>query len=245
MCSLGGKVSELPRPGLAGICPHCGHDVAFINPTYHYSGEQEPREIKIEICYNENGKTYQLIGSKCPNPKCKKLILIRQRLNTAISPHDWEDDLMLWPIGIHRTIPQGFPSEIERDFKEACGTLYVSKRASAALSRRCLQNLLREKEKVHKNTLYEEIEDVLNANTLASPLQDTLHMIRNLGAVGTHPLKDSTTGKILDIEEGEAELMIDALTDLLDYYARIEKYKTTATTAQEKVNKQKKPPKKK
>jgi len=233
-------MSELPEPGVSGVCPYCGHKVVFVHPTLYEGGDEH--EKRLTHFYTGPNGCYKLIGSKCPNKECKQFILIRQRLGFEPEQY-WVDDILLWPRGVTRTIPKGFSPEIERDFKEACGTLYVSKRASAALSRRCLQSLLREKEGVHKNTLYEEIEDVLNANTLASPLQDTLHMIRNLGNIAAHPLKDKVTGKIFDVKEGEAELMIDALTDLLDYYARIEKYKATATTAQEKVNKQKRPPK--
>ena len=51
---------------------------------------------------------------------------------------------MVRPRGISRTaVPPEVPKEIAEDYKEACLVLTDSPKASAALSRRCLQLLLR------------------------------------------------------------------------------------------------------
>jgi len=52
--------------------------------------------------------------------------------------------LLVWPKGVSRApVPPEVPPDIVEDYKEACLVLADSPKASAALSRRCLQNLLR------------------------------------------------------------------------------------------------------
>jgi len=50
----------------------------------------------------------------------------------------------VYPIGANRgPVPSEVPPEIPPDYVEACNVLPISPKASAALSRRCLQNMLR------------------------------------------------------------------------------------------------------
>jgi len=156
-----------------------------------------------------------------------------------------EEDLLLLPFGINRPIPKSVPQAIARDFKEACGTLCISKRASATLSRRCLQHLLRKEEKAHESNLKQEIEKVMDSSALPPLLQKSLHLIRNLGIIAAHPLEDSETDEIIEIEEGEVELVIDILGQLIDYYYEtIPQLEETAKKAEARVGGQKRPPKK-
>jgi hypothetical protein len=49
----------------------------------------------------------------------------------------------IWPIGANRgPVPSEVPGPIAQDYIEACNVLPISAKASAALSRRCLQNML-------------------------------------------------------------------------------------------------------
>src|SRR5262249_15004569 len=49
----------------------------------------------------------------------------------------------VYPIGAARgPVSTEVPSEIAKDYIEACNVLPISTKASAALSRRCLQNML-------------------------------------------------------------------------------------------------------
>ena len=93
-----------------------------------------------------------------------------------------------------------------------------SPKASAALGRRCLQHLLREKAGVKPNDLSKEIDEVLASKTLSSDLVDAIDAIRNIGNFAAHSLKSTNTGLVLDVEPGEAEWLLDVLDALFDFY---------------------------
>jgi hypothetical protein len=84
-----------------------------------------------------------------------------------------------------------------------------SEKASAALSRRCLQHLLREKAGIKPGNLANEIQQVLDSKQLPSHLADDLDAIRNIGNFATHPLKSTNTGEIVEVEPHEAEWLLN------------------------------------
>ena len=66
-------------------------------------------------------------------------------------------DQLIRPKAISRVpLPPEVPQEFAGDYKEACLVLADSPKASAALSRRCLQNLLREKSGTTKKDLADQ-----------------------------------------------------------------------------------------
>jgi len=93
-----------------------------------------------------------------------------------------------------------------------------SEKASAALSRRCLQYLLREKAGIKKGDLANEIQQVLDSRQLPSHLADDLDAIRNIGNFAAHPLKSTNTGEIVDVEPQEAEWLLNLLEQFFDFY---------------------------
>lgn len=115
-------------------------------------------------------------------------------------------------------IPGEVPEELSGLYKEACLTLNVSPKASAALSRRCLQHLLRDYAEVKKSSLYNEIQEVIDKNELPSYLKNSIDAIRNIGNYAAHPNKSQNTGEIIDVEPGEAEWSIDVLRELFEFY---------------------------
>ena len=96
--------------------------------------------------------------------------------------------------------------------------LQDSAKASAALSRRCLQHVLREKARVKKSNLADEIQQVLDSRKLPSHLAEGIDAVRNIGNFGAHPIKSTNTGEIVDVEPGEAEWNLDVLEGLFDFY---------------------------
>ena len=113
---------------------------------------------------------------------------------------------MVWPPAVARTpIPEKVPKSIAKDYGAACRVLADSLEASAALSRRCLQNLLVEKARVKKKNLADQIEEVLVAKQLPARLADDLHAVRVIGNFAAHPIKSKSTGEIEEVEVGEAE----------------------------------------
>jgi len=123
------------------------------------------------------------------------------------------------PMGSSRApCPQEVPVNIANDYKEACLVFPFSAKASAALSRRCLQNLLRDAAKVKPNDLSKEIQEVIDSGKLPSQLGDSIDAIRNIGNFAAHPIKSKSTGEIVDVEPEEAEWNLDVLEALFDFY---------------------------
>lgn len=123
------------------------------------------------------------------------------------------------PKAAQRTPPStDVPDGFAPDYLEACMVLGDSPKASAALSRRCLQHLLREVAKVKPADLANEIQEVLDRRTLPSHISESLDAVRNIGNFAAHPMKSKASGEILPVEPGEAEWNLDTLESLFDYY---------------------------
>lgn len=126
---------------------------------------------------------------------------------------------IIWPKEPARAaLPAIVNEAFASDYREACTVLADSPKASAALSRRCLQNLLREKAGVKSGNLNDEIEDVIKSRQLGSVLADQLHEVRVIGNFAAHPMKSTNTGEVIDVEPGEAEWLLETLEKLFDFY---------------------------
>jgi hypothetical protein len=101
---------------------------------------------------------------------------------------------------------------------EACKVLADSAKASAALSRRNLQAILRDKAGTKNKDLFDQIEEVINSGKIPSHIQEGLHAVRNIGNFAAHEIKSKVTGAILEVEPGEAEWNLDVLESLFDFY---------------------------
>jgi len=99
-----------------------------------------------------------------------------------------------------------------------CKNYTDTAKASAALSRRLLQDLLREKAAVKPADLYAEIGEVLASKQLPTWLADDLDAVRNVGNIAVHPIKSQHTGDVVDVDPGEAEWLLDVLEGLFEFY---------------------------
>jgi hypothetical protein len=115
-------------------------------------------------------------------------------------------------------LPSEVPSPYADDYSEACLTLADSPKASAALSRRCLQQILRDKAGVKSGNLADEIQQVIDSGKVPSHISVSLDAIRNIGNFAAHPIKSKASGEIIDVEPGEAEWNLDVLETLFDFY---------------------------
>lgn len=98
---------------------------------------------------------------------------------------------------------------------EACSILDASPKASATLSRRCLQGMIRDFWGVKAKNLVDEI-DLIKGEISADEYR-VLNGIRRLGNIGAHMEKDVNT--IVDIDPGEAQKLIKVLELLFkDWY---------------------------
>lgn len=117
-----------------------------------------------------------------------------------------------------KPLSSDIPANYVKEYNEAFDVLPISPNASAAISRRCLQRLLREKTNVKHGDLSNEIQQVLDSGDLPTHLADDIDAIRNVGNFAAHPNKSTQSGSIIDVETGEAEWNLEVLEGLLDFY---------------------------
>jgi hypothetical protein len=125
---------------------------------------------------------------------------------------------LVHPKAISRTpLSSEVPKEFAADYREACLVLPDSEKASAALSRRCLQHLLHDKIGIKEHTLADEIQKLLDSKHLPSHRADELDAIRHVGNFAAHPLKSTNSGEIVEVEPHEAEWLLNLLEGLFDF----------------------------
>ncbi len=186
-------------------CPHCM--VAFHDRT---------RYVYLD---NDIEGTWGIGMETCP--ACNRLILylIDATWTSTASAVDIKKARLIRPKGTTRPpCPGEVPPAIAEDYIEACLVLPDSPKASAALSRRCLQNILREKAKVTHGSLADEIQEVLDAKTLPPYIAEVVDLVRTIGNFAAHPIKSTKSGEIIPVEPGEAECNLDVIEALFDFY---------------------------
>ena len=178
-------------------CPHCTvefHD----NKTVIHLGKL-------------NVENWGIAKQFCP--KCEGLII------ELFSIDDWDYerfDIYDVPLQLiypkdapPRVCPPEVPKDIAEDFQEACLVLPISPKASAALSRRCLQNVLVDAAKVQAKDLAPQIQEVIDSKALPTYLSESIDAIRNIGNYAAHPNKCQQSGVIVKVEPHEAEWNLD------------------------------------
>jgi hypothetical protein len=130
---------------------------------------------------------------------------------------DWHERY-IYPRSTARTpVAADVPEQFASDYRDSCAVLADSAKASAALSRRCLQNLIHDYFQIKERDLSAEIDKLIAKHVLGSELEDAIDAIRGYGNFAAHPIKSTNSGEIVDVEPGEAEWCLDVLDDLFDY----------------------------
>lgn len=204
-------------------CPHC---------------QVEVKEYFNERHIGKYGNTYySLFFMRCPNMKCDRPIVYlgySERVNeiaegmSSLLDIPYEESIFHQPkVEVNLLFPRGsgrspaapeVDSKFAEDHNEACLILPFSPKASAALSRRCLQNIIRLKEGIKERNLKTEIDKLIATNKLPSYIGDNLEIIRGFGNIAAHGMENQASGEILDVESNEAEFLLDVLELLFDFY---------------------------
>ncbi len=213
-------------------CPHC-------LTSFHHQWALETR-------FRDADGNWRIDSTTCP--ACMKVIIRLQRGSWGIGPagnETWttNESIDVRPLGSSRApCPPEVPKEIAEDYAEACTVLPFSAKAAAALSRRCLQAVLRESG-IQKRTLAEEIEEYIGLPSTPTLLSESVDAVRNVGNFAAHPMKSSSSGEILPVEPGEAEWTLDVLEALFDHlYVQPARLKKKRAALDKKLGEAGKPP---
>jgi Domain of unknown function (DUF4145) len=193
-------------------CPHCNtsfHNdfrvVEVINPTF-FMIEEGGASSDPQI-------SWTLLHQLCP--ECHESIFFLKR-RTVQDRVISDQSFMVYPRSSTRPIAPEVPDPYRQDFLEACAVLADSAKASAALSRRCLQAILKDKLGAKKKDLNDQIDEVIALGSVPHIAED-LHAVRNIGNFAAHPMKSTSTGTIVDVEPGEAEWNLEVVEQLFDF----------------------------
>ena len=220
---------------MAGFaCPYCNMIMSISPETQriqtpsfeHYTHPTLDRAAYDDSCL-------QLTFYKCPN--CGQYTITANGIGDKVKDIK---NLHIRPQSFAKQFPKYIPETIRQDYEEACAIVNLSPKASATLSRRCLQGMIRDFWKISKSSLYEEI-TALNGK-IPVDLWDSINSLRQLGNIGAHMEKD--TNIIIDIEPNEASALIQLIEHLMkEWYINREERKTLLsniiTTNQNKQSK--------
>jgi hypothetical protein len=192
-------------------CPHCS--VAIHKGFQAHAPIAQP-DLRLPDGSLSHQGQWNIQHQQCP--ECGKTIILINRTSTI--PNGRIAQFMAFPQGHTRPVPAEVPDPYRQDYIEACKVLDDSAKASAALSRRNLQAVLRDKAGTKSKDLFDQIEEVVNSGKVPSHIAEDLHAVRNIGNFAAHTIKSTTTGAIVDVEVGEAEWNLDVLDLLFDFY---------------------------
>jgi hypothetical protein len=180
-------------------CPHCLTEIHFLPQSEPLPNDVDGKwSLSVEHCPKCDRNILHLLNWKSGDLVCNKTLI-----HPRVAP---------------RLIPPEVPNEFAEDFREAALVIADSPKASAALSRRCLQHLLLEKAGIKPGNLASQIDEVLKSKTLPSHIAEEIDAIRNIGNFAAHASQSHATGEIVPVERGEAEWTLNILEGLFDFY---------------------------
>ncbi len=198
------------------ICPKCNLGIRFeISSTSPVYNEEHPTikqygfDVAHGFCPECNQFVVLLRHGKWWSPNYNNEG--SQELTGILSQQ------IIFPLTALKKVEPEVPESYRREFQEAYSVLQISPRASAAMSRRLLQTILREEFGIKKRNLADEIDAFLSTPGIPSYLSQEIDAIRNVGNFASHPIKNTQTGEIVEVEPGEAEWLIDVLDALFDF----------------------------
>ncbi|WP_325437229.1 DUF4145 domain-containing protein [Pseudomonas nitroreducens] len=215
-------------------CPFCNHNATIAEANYSAS----------RFDFNDNNKYgYQAVkiwSITCPNPECAEYQLsaslhdratVQGSLKVLPEKKSWK----LIPSSFAKNLPNYVPRAIVEDYNEACAIRELSPKASATLSRRCIQGMIRDFFAVKKGRLIDEIDAIKEKVDPAT--WAAIDAVRQIGNIGAHMEKDINV--IVDVDPEEAQLLISLIETLIsDWYVvkheREERLKSLVAIAAEK-----------
>jgi len=204
---------------------HC----RFCNREQTVTGEGWQASVADLTAENADGPRRLVVQFVvCPNPECR-------RLSLSVALHDLKvvgnrsytgKLIRTWPLlppSNARSFPVAIPPQIMEDYQEACLAIDSSPKAAAALSRRCLSEMLRDFWQVQPGSLSDEFRQVKG---IVDPLTwEAIESVRKSGMIGAR--MESEGAEIQDTEPGEAKMLINLIEMLIEdwYVGREERRK--------------------
>jgi len=190
-------------------CPYCSCDFPLIfDQTYKpYTLQFHTKTPDSLIFGPKNDIRESIIVKFFHCPKCDNFMIKVVGLGELTKGIE----VPILPKSNAIKFPDYVPESIRNDYEEACAIVWLSPKASATLSRRCLQSMIRDFWKVNETTLYNEISALESKVDKAQ--WNVLNALRKLGNIGAHP--ESDVNLIIDIEPDEAAKLLKVIELLI------------------------------
>lgn len=188
-------------------CPNCGVEIptkskdCFSECPISFDGSTEFRQINSE----DKRSSVKIQFLKCPN--CGDYVLNAVSVGTSFTTFQ----KLIYPSSIAKHFPDYVPNQIRQDYEEAYSIISLSPKASATLSRRCLQGIIHDFWGIKEKNLNAEI--TLLKSKISPSLWKAIDGIRTIGNIGAHMEKDINV--IVDIDSGEAEKLLKLIEHLI------------------------------
>jgi hypothetical protein len=210
-------------------CPFCKQHATITEYNF------EENRFHFDMNNKYGGQCVTLVAVVCPNKECGEYCLAagvqdyrQEKYDKVYGPE--KDTWKLVPRSSAEVYPDYIPALIRADYEEACAICALSPKASATLSRRCLQGMIRDFWGIQKGRLVDEI-DALQGKVDAETWQ-AIDAVRTLGNIGAHMEKDINI--IIDVDPDEAVQLTKLIEILMEewYIARHERQKHLESIAQ-------------
>jgi Domain of unknown function (DUF4145) len=158
----------------------------------------------------------------CPNSKCREYTIKASLQNyeerpgrSAVLVGDALASWQLKPNSAAKPSPAYIPQAVQNDYREACLIVELSPKASATLSRRCLQGMIRDFHGIKGKTLFAEIQQL--EDKIDHTTWEAIDSLRSIGNIGAH--MEAEINVIVDVDPDEASLLIELIETLIeDWY---------------------------
>ena len=188
-------------------CPHCGRAVFIDFKVTGIALESGGINVNHEFC-----------------PSCSKIIVnieFGKRFEYNKIPcratSIYKEEILYPKFLSGKILDKSIPQKYQELYRQAERVNSISPMASATLSRYILQILLNEELKIKKRNLEEEIKELEEKNNIPSKLVTLLQVMRKVANFGAHPKKSTNSNEIVEVENGEAEIMLDLIFELFDH----------------------------
>lgn len=194
---------------MAGFrCPFCNQIMSVTNNTRTI---QTPSFTSSEGRYSNSfisRSALEIRFYECPH--CGEYTIFAKGIGDAVL----DINTILRPSSLAKQYPDYIPEQVRNDYEEACAIVSLSPKASATLSRRCLQGIIRDFWGISKSRLVDEITELQNKVPAAQ--WNVINSLRRLGNIGAHPEADVNT--IIDIDPDDAQKLIKVLELLIEQW---------------------------
>jgi hypothetical protein len=201
-------------------CPYCGH-AQVLNEARVSQGWSR---LHVEGSKVEGVPALHVEIIVCANADCREISLSVTLGAGHPGKREYFGPFKRWallPASSAKPQPDYIPEPLRRDYNEACAIRDLSPKASATVTRRVLQGMIRDFCGISKKRLIDEIDElrdrIQKGKAPPGVLPDSvvaIDQVRGIGNVGAHMEADINV--LIDVDPGEAQILIELVELLFD-----------------------------